>query len=371
MRDLVLAGAPTVIGISLLTLNVEAGGTLNFARELMRALARSGELEYRVFTPHTAPEAGEGLPTRVVHRFPASRSRVGRALGLASALVAPGRIRAELRPAELDAVHFPLGVMVPQLDAPAAATTVHDLQHETFPEFFSRAQLAYRRRVYGTAVRRSRIVLTDSEHARQTLIDRYELDPGRVRAIHLGVDHARFTPDGRPRQAFLLYPAKPWPHKNHERLFQAFAIVRRTKPELRLLLTGSGHRRRALPAGVEARGQVTPGELVELYRSAAAVVFPSLYEGFGMPPLEAMACGCPVAVSKVTSLPEVCGDAAVYFDPTAVEDIARGIDEVLERPPPGAVEHAARFTWDDCARRYDDVYRELASAERGSDEAAR
>ena len=116
-----------MIGISLLTLNVEsAGGTVTFARELTRALARSGELEYRVFTPHTAPEAGEGLPTRVVHQFPASRSRVGRALGLGRALLAPGRIRAELRLAELEAVHFPLGVMVPQLDAPAAATTVHD-----------------------------------------------------------------------------------------------------------------------------------------------------------------------------------------------------------------------------------------------------
>jgi glycosyltransferase involved in cell wall biosynthesis len=72
-----------------------------------------------------------------------------------------------------------------------------------------------------------------------------------------------------------------------------------------------------------------------------------------------MACGCPVAVSRAASLPEVCGDAAVYFDPTSVEDIARGIDEVLATPPPGGIEQAARFTWDECARRHDAVYRQL------------
>ena len=73
-----------------------------------------------------------------------------------------------------------------------------------------------------------------------------------------------------------------------------------------------------------------------------------------------MACGCPVAVSRVASLPEVCGDAAVYFDPESVEDIARGIDEVLDHPPPGGIDQAARYTWDECARRHDAVYRELS-----------
>jgi glycosyltransferase involved in cell wall biosynthesis len=106
-------------------------------------------------------------------------------------------------------------------------------------------------------------------------------------------------------------------------------------------------------------------QLVDLYRSAQALVFPSLYEGFGLPALEAMACGCPVAVSRVAALPEVCGDAAVYFDPTSVEDIARGIADVLDRPPGGGVERAALFTWDEFARRHDAVYRALAAPEAG------
>jgi glycosyltransferase involved in cell wall biosynthesis len=254
--------------------------------------------------------------------------------------------------------------MLPRLDAPPAATTIHDLQHEEFPEFFSRAQLTYRRRVYGWTVRESRILITDSEHGRQVLIERRGLDPERVRAIHLAVDHDRFTPDGCSREPFLLYPANNWPHKNHQRLFQAFALAREDRPELELVLTGAGHERLPLPAGVESRGLVQLDDLVQLYRTASGLVFPSLYEGFGIPCLEAMACGCPVAVSRVASLPEVCGEAAVYFDPLSVESIAQAIGDVLERPPPGGTERAARFTWERCAREHDAVYRELVATRR-------
>jgi glycosyltransferase involved in cell wall biosynthesis len=351
-----------VIGISLLTLNTTtAGGTLTYARALVRALAGVGELEYRVFAPPSAPDAGGGLATTVVHEFPSGRTRAGRVAGLAFAAAAPGRIRRGLRRHPVAAFHFPLGVMLPRIQSPPAATTVHDLQHEAYPQFFSRSQLAYRRSVYGWTVRGSRLLIADSEHARATLIDRYDLDPDRVRTIHLGVEHELFAPGDRSRERFLLYPANRWPHKNHERLFEAFALARRAEPDLRLVLTGHGHEGKRLPPGVETRGHVAVDELVELYRTAAALVYPTLYEGFGLPPLEAMACGCPVAVSHVASLPEVCGDAAVYFDPTSVEDIARAIADVLARPAAGGIERAARFTWESCARRHDAVYRELAA----------
>jgi glycosyltransferase involved in cell wall biosynthesis len=281
------------------------------------------------------------------------------AMSLAAA--APGRLRRALRTDGLDAIHFPLSIMLPPLDAPPAATTVLDVQHEVFPEFFSRAELAYRRRVYGWTLRKSRIVITISEHAREALVERLHLDPARVRAIHLAVDHDRFTPDSRDREPFLLYPANAWKHKNHERLFTAFAQVHRERPGLRLVLTGAGHDRLTLPAGAESRGHVGLGELVDLYRSAAALVYPSLYEGFGIPCVEAMACGCPVAASDVASIPEVCGDAAVYFDPLDAESVAEGIRTVLDRPPSGGIERAAGFTWDACARAHDDVYEELAA----------
>jgi glycosyltransferase involved in cell wall biosynthesis len=280
---------------------------------------------------------------------------------MARAGLAPGGLRRALRLGELDAIHFPLSVMLPPVDAPPAATTVLDVQHEVFPEFFSRAELAYRRRVYGWTVRRSRIVITISEHARDALVERLGLDPGRVRAIHLAVDHERFRPDGGPREPFLLYPANHWPHKNHPRLFEAIALVRKERSELRLVLTGAGHERLPLPEGVESYGHVPLERLVDLYRRAAALVYPSLYEGFGIPCVEAMACDCPVAVSNVASLPEVCGDAAVYFDPLSAESIAQGILDVLDRPPAGGVERASGFTWEHCAREHDAVYRELCS----------
>jgi glycosyltransferase involved in cell wall biosynthesis len=355
-----------VIAISLLTLNPDAaGGTLTYVRELARALARVGELEYHAYVPSIAADVGDGLPTTVVHEYRASRSATGRIAGLAGAALSPGRLRRALRAGEPDAIHFPLGVMLPQLDSPPAAATIHDLQHEVFPEFFSRGQLAYRRRVYGWTVRKSRIVIADSEHGRETLIERLGLDPARVRAIHLAVDHRRFTPGAGMREPFLLYPANTWPHKNHQRLFHAFGQARREHPELRLVLTGAGHERLPLPAGVESKGSVTTDQLVELYRNASALVYPSLYEGFGIPCLEAMACDCPVACSRVASLPEICGDTAVYFDPHSVEDIARGIHDVLTKPPGGGVERAAGFTWEGCAHAHDIVYRDLAAARSG------
>ena len=351
-----------LVGISLLTLVPGiVGGSETYARELCRALARVGELEYHAFVPSIAPDAGDGLPTTVVSEYRASRSTPGRIAAMTQAALFPGGLRRALRLAELDAIHFPLSVMLPPVESRPAATTVLDVQHEVFPDFFSRPELAYRRRVYGWTVRKSRIVITISEHAREALIERLGLEPDRVRAIHLAVDHARFSPDDRPREPFLLYPANRWKHKNHERLLEAFALVRREHPDLRLVLTGAGHERTALPAGVESRGHVSLDELVELYRRAAALVYPSLYEGFGIPCVEAMACGCPVSASRVASLPEVCGDAAVYFDPLSVESIAQGIRDVLARPPAGGIEQAARYTWERCAREHDAVYRDLAN----------
>ena len=280
------------------------------------------------------------------------------------AALRPEPLRRELDLDRLDAIHFPLSVMLPTVDRPAAATTVLDLQHEEHPQFFGRAELTYRKVVYGRTIRRSQIVITISEHARRTLLERYRLAPDRVRTIHLGVDLDVFTPSDTVSQGgFLLYPARPWRHKNHARLFEAFARLRDERPELRLVLTGDGDFG-ALPAGVEARGRVSREELVQLYRSAAALVFPSLFEGFGMPILEAMACACPVACSNTTSLPEVAGDAARLFDPTDPDEIATAVSDVLDDPEPWiarGLERAKVFTWDACARAHDEVYRELSS----------
>ena len=107
-------------------------------------------------------------------------------------------------------------------------------------------------------------MITISEHARQTIIERYGLEPERVRAIHLAVDPGRFTPSNTVLQGgYLLYPARPWRHKNHARLYEAFRLLRRERPELRLVLTGEGDYG-PLPDGVESRGRVSADELVGL-----------------------------------------------------------------------------------------------------------
>jgi glycosyltransferase involved in cell wall biosynthesis len=108
---------------------------------------------------------------------------------------------------------------------------------------------------------------------------------------------------------------------------------------------------------------VPADELLGLYRRAAALVFPSLYEGFGQPPLEAMACGCPVACSNAASLPEVVGDAARLFDPESPEDMAAAVEAVLDNPAEWTrrgLERAQLFSWEACAHAHDEVYRELA-----------
>jgi glycosyltransferase involved in cell wall biosynthesis len=250
--------------------------------------------------------------------------------------------------------------MIPPVSTPAV-TTVLDVQHEELPEFFSRAERLYRHAVYGWTVRRSRIVVTISNHAKRAIVAHLGVPEERVRPIYFGIDHDRFFPTDEPRGEFLLYPAIGWPHKNHARLFEAMQVLRSRHPGLELVLTGYEG---PTPDGVRSVGRVPRHELIGLYRRAAAVVFPSLYEGFGQPPLEAMACGCPVACSNAASLPEVCGDAARLFDPRSLEEMVVAVEEVLADPSPWSakgIARAAGFTWEAAARAHDDVYAELAS----------
>jgi glycosyltransferase involved in cell wall biosynthesis len=347
------------VGLSLLTLVPGiSGGSETYARQLCRGLARVGAHHYEVLVPTLAPEAGGGLETVVATGYPASTTIPGRLRAMAGASMRPGALAGRLTGA--DVVHYPLTVPVPPVDRPTILTLL-DVQHLDLPGLFPRGERVFRRLAYDRGARGADRVIVISEWTRGRVIERLGLDPERVHAIHLAVDHERFSPGTAvEREPFLLYPARPWPHKNHARLFDAFRQLREERPDLTLVLTGVGHDARRLPPGVETLGGVTTDELVSLYRTAAAVVFPSLYEGFGLPPLEALACGCPVASSNAGSLPEVLGDAAVLFDPEDPAAIAAGVSEALERAaelsqlgPP----RAAMFTWDATARAHDEVYR--------------
>jgi glycosyltransferase involved in cell wall biosynthesis len=348
-----------MVGIALLTLVPgEMGGSEWATRSLLQALARGGTLPYRVYLPPVAPDAHEGLPHEIVEQYRTARTMPERLLALGAATLRPGPLRLELRSA--DVVHYPLTIRVPSLDVPTVVT-LHDLQHVDLPHFFSRATRAFRRVAYHRSVRAAERVACPSAFVADRAADVLGLERSRLRVVPHGLDHERFSPGEDERELFLLYPARRWPHKNHERLFEAFALLRRTHPEVRLVLTGGGSTSEA-PPGVEDRGLVSPDELVSLYRRAAALVFPSLYEGFGQPVLEAMACGCPVACSDIPALREVAAGAARLFTPHDSRAIAAVVEEVLAAPGElraKGLERAASFTWEGAAREYEDVYREL------------
>jgi glycosyltransferase involved in cell wall biosynthesis len=347
-----------VIGISLLTLVPgQLGGSETYVRELLRALARVGGLDYRVLLPPAAPDAAEGLPSEIATEYRRAQTIPQRLVAMGAAAARPGPLRAHLRDAQV--VHYPLTLRLPP--AAPSVVTLHDVQHLDLPAMFPRAERAFRAVAWHRSIRGADRVIVISDFVRERAVERLGLDASRVRVVPLGLDHAQLTAGEPERQPFVLYPARRWPHKNHERLFEAFALVRRERPDLRLVLTGGGTFG-VLPDGVEARGHLAWPEVVSLMQRASALVFPSLYEGFGLPPLEAMACGCPVASSNAAALPETTGDAARLFDPYDPRAIAEALLHVLAEPEPWVargLSRAAGFSWEATARGTDAVYREL------------
>jgi glycosyltransferase involved in cell wall biosynthesis len=346
-----------VVAIALLTLVPgELGGSETYVRELLKGLAEVGELEYRVVLPPAAAGLDTGLDTQVATEYRDARTLSQRLTAMTLAGLRPGPLQAHLRDA--DVVHYPLTLRIPPVDRPTVVT-LHDVQHLDLPHLFGRGERAFRAVAWHRSIRSADRVVVPTAFVRDRAVAKLGLDPARVRVVHSGVDHALFRPGDESREPFLLYPARRWGHKNHARLFEAFAALRSERPELRLVLTGDP-RRPPAPNGVEDLGLVSAEELAGLYRRAAALVFPSLYEGFGQPPLEAMACGCPVACSNAAALPEVVGDAARLFDPRDPAALADAVRDVLDAPDEWrslGLARAAKFSWQATARGYDDVYR--------------
>ncbi|HET6172431.1 MAG TPA: glycosyltransferase family 1 protein [Gaiellales bacterium] len=359
---------PVDVALAMLTLVPGAmGGSETYARALTRELSGSHNATVTAYVAQIGAGFSQGVPERVVPGVAGGASTRSRLTTLAQA----ARHRQSIREswAQADVVHYPFTAPVP---GPAAANAVVvsllDVQHLDLPALFSRAERLYRRRFYDTAARRADLVVTISEFTRSRIVALLGIEPERVVVAPLGVDASDFEPNLGARENLLLYPARGWPHKNHAGLFEAFSLLRAQDPALRLVLTGGAlDGLGPLPAGVESRGLVERGELRELYRTAAALVFPSLYEGFGLPPLEAMASGCPVAASRAGSLPEVCGDAAVLFDAADPAAIAAGVREAIARTAElreRGLARARSFTWAACAEAHERAYRLAASGSR-------
>jgi alpha-1,3-rhamnosyl/mannosyltransferase len=228
-------------------------------------------------------------------------------------------------------VHHAGGTM-PLLRSVPGALTVHDLQPFDLPENFTRAKRAYLGALVPRSVRAARVVITPSEFVRRSVIERFSVEPSRVRTVHHGVAAPSVgTPVDELRDRFglpgpfALFPAITYPHKNHRFLVEAFAAVAAAHPDARLVLTGGAAqsegdvmttvRRLGLDDHVRRTGRVSTADLAGLYDGATALTFPSTYEGFGLPVLEAMARGCAVIASDAAALPEVVGQAGLLLAP--------------------------------------------------------
>ena len=244
--------------------------------------------------------------------------------------------------------------------------TIHDLAHLALPEFAGGLhRRAYARFMFDRVSRSADAIMTDSEFTRAEFARLVGVRRAEPQVVHLGVDRRWFeippSPSPHPRP-YLLYVGNVKPHKNLSRLLQAFEqLAPRISCDLLIIgknegfLSGDAGARAAaerLAPRVQLLGTV-PQELLQRYVShAEAAVQPSLYEGFGLPPLEAMAAGCPAIVSRAASLPEVCGDAALYFDPLDSGSIAEAILRLLHQPELRAtmrcrgLERARHFSWD-------------------------
>ncbi|MGE5425928.1 MAG: glycosyltransferase family 4 protein [Bacillota bacterium] len=295
---------------------------------------------------------------------------------------------------KLDLIHFP-HFNVPLFTPVPFIVTIHDLILTRFPSrrasmlppvIYWLKQIAYRV-VVRSAIQRAREVITVSEFTKNDIIERFKADPDKIRITYEGVadlsgeqetDSASVLLKYGISRPFLLYVGNAYPHKNLDRLLEAYSALRKNRPEFSLVMVGKHdyfYRRiieQAETLGLNASMQgkaVFPGfvpdaDLSSLYKEASLYIFPSLYEGFGLPPLEAMSHSCPVVSSDQGSLPEILSDAAEYFNPYEAGNIAAAIERVLadNRRQQELVtrgrEHISKYSWQDCARKTLDSYRQ-------------
>lgn len=258
----------------------------------------------------------------------------------------------------------------------ASVVTVYDMVHERYAEMYPSSDPTAAMKA--AAVRRADAVICISEATRNDVLELLDVDPDKVRVVHLA-----YTPAGPtvstavalPGQPYVLYVGHRRAYKNFPALLRAVSGSAPLRKDLRLVCFGGGEftseeRAMARSLGFDADTLIQldgdDQRLSALYTGAAALVYPSLYEGFGIPVLEAMAHGCPVACSGRSSFPEVAGDAAELFDPTDISAIAAALERIILSPSTAAelrrraYARLSRFSWERCARETRTIYASLA-----------
>ncbi len=349
------------------------GGTEIYLRNLVRALGEIDSVnEYFLFTNREtgnslAPERGKfhtvAQPVRAAFR----PARIAWEQGVLPLAVAAWRIDVLLNP----------GFTAPILCGCPQVTVFHDLQHKRHPEHFRRLDLPFWRTLLFWSAHVSRTLLADSEATREDLERFYRLPRNRIRVVPLGVDPKFFELVRRP-EPFLLAVSTLHPHKNLDRLLRVFAEFRRGRPQFRLTIAGlrgfdTDHlqalrRELGLAESVEFTGWIPRADLYDLYARAFAFVYPSTFEGFGLPVLEALAAGVPAGCSRIEPLASMAADAALLFDPGDERDMAGAIERICCDEPLRArlsaagPKRAALFSWAATARATLDALAEAAQS---------
>ncbi|MHB8160074.1 MAG: glycosyltransferase family 4 protein [Thermoleophilia bacterium] len=273
-------------------------------------------------------------------------------------------------------------------------TAIHDISYERYPELFSKKEVAQFKATIPRTARKARKVLTISECSKRDLVEIYGLPENKVHVIYLGVG-VEFTPEVESNSKqkmmekysiagrYFIAVGNLQPRKNLVRLIEAYARLRNEQPEIcnKLVIVGKkAWKHDPILAFVKnsrwvediiITGYVPKNDLQILYACSDALIYPSIYEGFGLPPLEAMACGAPVIVSDTSALPEVVGEAALKVDPFDTDAIAAAMALIVREPDlaqclsAAGIKRASRFTWSKCASEtmavYEEVHRETVS----------
>lgn len=254
-------------------------------------------------------------------------------------------LSAKIRRHRVDVMHH-MGGTMPLVPGPPALLSIHDLQPFHHPENFHPAKRAWLQVVVPRSIARAELVLTPSEWVRATVLDRFDVDSANVVSVSHGVPP---LPDPAPTAEvlarhgidgpFVLYPGITYPHKDHRTLLRAFSRIAAGHPKLLLVLPGGAGPSEAevmaevaelgIAHRVRRLGRIPIGDLVALLDEAELMAFPSQYEGFGMPLVEAMSRGCTVVAADTTAVPEVVGDAAALVPPAQVAAWAAAIDRLL------------------------------------------
>jgi glycosyltransferase involved in cell wall biosynthesis len=374
------------IAIDAHAVGAKLGGNESYAVNLIEALAQIDSANhYTIYI--TTDEARE----RFQGRWPNFKVRA--TLPHTPLIRIPLTLSAELRKNPVDVLHVQF--TAPPFCPCPVVVSIHDLSFEHLPQTFKRRSRTQLRLTVRHSARRAARIISLSEHGRRDIIETYGITAERVSAIPLAAP-AHFAPvhDNRELQRvrhnygidgdYILTVGSIQPRKNLARLVQAYASLRGNKsadklPKL-VLVGKSGwlydETLRALKETgvadtVVLTGYVPQEDLPALYSGARCFVYPSYFEGFGLPPLEAMKCGAPVIVGNKTSLPEVVGDAALAVDPFDVEAIASAMQRVIESPALReelSIKGQARaetFDWRETARKTLAIYQEVAQETRG------